>query len=124
MLSIAALSCLALLGGCVTPIVATRDHFGVGLFSVDTERYGHGVVRTRVSGVGVLTGPYFVAVGYSDRELLVAPLEGRNYQVKTPTADLYVGDHADGAVHRWMADYHEEILGRKPGRRENQGEGK
>lgn len=113
-LPIAGLPCLALLVGCVTPIVATGQHFGVGLFRVSMERYEHGVVRTRLTGVGVLTGTYFTAVGYSDRDGLIVPLDGRHYHVKTPIADLYVGDQAVGAVGQWMADYHQEILGRKP----------
>ena len=85
-LLVAALLCLALLVGCVTPIVATGGHFGVGLFVVNTEHHEHGVVRTRVTGVGGLTGAHAVAVGYSDRAVLVVPLDGGHYHVKTPIA--------------------------------------
>lgn len=110
---VAALACLALMGGCVTPFVATGNHFGVGLFVVKTERHEHGVARTKIVGIGGLKSTRTVSVGYSDHDVLVVPVKERHYHVDTSTLDLYVGNQAVGAVGRWMADYHEEYLGRQ-----------
>jgi len=104
---------MALMGGCVTPIVATENHLGAGLFVVKTERHGHGVARTTIVGFGGIKSARTVSVGYSDHDVLVVPVEERHYQVHASTLDLYVGDQAVGAVGRWMADYHEEYLGRQ-----------
>ena len=120
MFTVTALICIVFLEGCITPIVVTSGHFGVGLFIVDRECYGHEVVRTMITGVGVLTGANSIAIGYSDRDFLVAPLKGRHYHVKTPFADLYVGDKAVGVASQWVAGCHGEVSGRKA--RENIGQ--
>ena len=113
--------CGVFLGGCATPIVTADGYFGIGLFVVDRECYGHEVVRTMITGVGVLTGTNSIAIGYSDRDFLVVPFEGRHYHVKTPVADLYVGDKSVEVAGPWAADYYGEVSGRKPRKNIKQG---
>lgn len=102
--AVPAFLCSAFIGGCATPVVTANGYFGVGLFVVDTERYDHEVVRTTITGVGVLTGYNSIAIGYSDRDVLVVPVEGRHYHVRTPIADWYVGDKAVAAAAQWVKE--------------------
>ncbi len=82
------------LAGCVTPIVASDAHFGVGVFVVETESLGHGCTRTAIRGIGFLSGYNCSSLGYVERVVIAAPAEG-SYTLITPEVTFHVGEAAE-----------------------------
>lgn len=89
-----ALLCLGTLSGCVTPVLLTRRHAAIGLWSYRAGALGEGVRSERVEGVGLGVLDGSAVVGYAHRHTVTVDSPERNFRFTTPWVEAAGGGPA------------------------------